>query len=145
MICPLMKLIRRFLLQGMPDSIIIICCFGVLWSGLYTLSETCSISQSALWHRIARTTCSTLISCFLQWCVGFTKSLYFGCLIYIIFMSRQETYVKKVNILLKETRIQESRGVNAMLNNESCNSGAPAPWRYPSGAPYRRTLGNPLI
>ena len=42
-------------------------------------------------------------------------------------MSRQETYVKKVNILLKETRIQESRGVNAMLNNESCNSGAPAP------------------
>ena len=42
-------------------------------------------------------------------------------------MSRQETYVKKVNILLKETRTQESGGVNAMLNNESCNSGAPAP------------------
>ena len=28
-----------------------------------------------------------------------------------------------------------------MLNNESCNSRAPASRRYPSGAPYRRKFG----
>ena len=74
MICPLMKLIRRFLLQGIQSSSVLFMFFDQV--SVHAVSQTCHISWRALWNQVARGDTYYFVV-LLATSLGFQKSLYF--------------------------------------------------------------------